>query len=266
MVMLSAPLLPRSDRAAVPVRVFVLAPGAGEEPGCDLPDDLVTLDHFADAAALLAALRRQPPDLVLLRHRPRDREVLEVLRAIRAVSQLPCVLYPAGGDDPELRVLGFEAGADDCLPASATPREIVSRIRAVLRRAAPRPAPAMNGWQLSAARRDLYLPDGEPCGLTAAEFKLLDLLIRSRQAVSRDELSLLVCRRAYSPGDRAVDGLVARVRRKLEREGEEPVIKAVRGIGYAFAGFPHRPAAGEGPGLCRECGILQHNLRLGFVP
>lgn len=247
----------------MPVLLFVLASDTGAGLDWNPPGDQVAIEVFPDVPALLARLHRQPPDLVLLRHAPGDRRVLEALRALRAVSDLPCVLQPAGADESELRILAFEAGADDWLPASTTPREILGRIGAVLRRSGPRSGPAMHGWRLSVARRELYTPGGARCHLTAAEFRLLELLVRSRQAVNRDELSQMVCRRAYFPGDRAIDGLVMRLRRKLEGEGDEPVIKAVRGVGYAFVGFPERgPETAQEP--CSHCGKLQFNPGLEF--
>lgn len=150
-----------------------------------------------------------------------------------------------GLDDPVDRILGLELGADDYIQKTAMPREILARIRAVLRRvrpaaAAAAAAPQANDWELRAPEHELYRPDGVPCRLTFAEFALLNALVSARgEPISRDVLTEQVFDRPYRPGDRAIDSLIVRVRRKLEPDPEQPVvIKSARQQGYLFTAFP----------------------------
>jgi DNA-binding response OmpR family regulator len=199
-----------------------------------------------------AALRRvaaSPPRLVLLHRRVRAEPGLDLLRRMRAVTAVPMILRAMDADDEVERVLAIEIGADDYLRQDTSPREVLARIRGLLRRGrSVVRGEAPGGWRLCLRSRELFAPDGEPRHLTSAEFELLQSLARQQgMPVPRDVLSLAVLRRAHHPEDRALDNLVLRLRRKLggEEEGAR-LIKSVRGVGYVFVGFDAPPPdAGE---------------------
>lgn len=209
-------------------------------------------------AALRRATGEQGPDLVLLQRRRDGRIGVPFLLKLRAVSRLPCVFRALGVDDEWDRIAALEAGADDYATSSMSLRELAARLRRVLDRAVIPPAPEealpvlagaeaedaelAEGLRLSVRRRDVFTANDEPCQLTSAEFELLHILVRAGGApVSRETASALVLRRPHYPEDRALDNLVLRVRRKLGGNSTaETLIKAVRGVGYAFTGFPDR--------------------------
>lgn len=212
-------------------------------------------DVYTEPDSLLAALAEATPKLILLDLLLGTTTGLEVLRRIRVVSDVPCIMLTGLADHID-RVVGLESGADDYIAKDAAPREIVARIRAVLRRTeertaapttAPRAAPpaadgaeAIGGsrWQFSPRRRELRRPDGTEVALTTAEFELLRVLHEAAgTAVSRDDLYAKVLRRAYRAEDRSIDNLVAKLRRKIDDPAAPSRIKAVRPVGYVFTGF-----------------------------
>ncbi|EPC4028455.1 response regulator transcription factor [Aeromonas salmonicida] len=163
----------------------------------------------------------------------------EVLRQIRHDSMIPVIMLTAKGDNID-RVIGLEMGADDYVPKPCYPRELVARLRAVLRRVEPAPAPAGKGdglrlaeLTLSPATRQCHW-QGEPLELTATEFNLLELLLRApERVVSKDELSLHGLGRPREPYDRSVDVHICNIRQKLQAlAGEAIGIETVRSIGY----------------------------------
>jgi DNA-binding response OmpR family regulator len=196
-----------------------------------------------DPTELMPLLDSVKPDLLVLDQRLGSTTGLEVLRTVRATSTIPCVIL-TGLEDPIDRILGLELGADDYIHKTALSREILARIRAILRRtraAAPEQAafPPAKNWNFSTDERELYYPDGSRCHLTSTEFEFLRVLIEARgEAVNRDALMESVFNRPYRHGDRAIDGLVVRVRRKIEPDPDNPtVIKSARQQGYIFTGF-----------------------------
>jgi DNA-binding response OmpR family regulator len=156
-------------------------------------------------------------------------------------------------------VQALEAGADDYVPSGTSARELLARIRTVLRRVRiESPAPAKSGWRICLRQRELFAPDGQPRNLTSAEFELMQMLVRQQGApVQRDALSLAVLRRPYHPEDRALDNLILRLRRKLGDEGASArLIKSVRGVGYVFVGFDAADSYAETQGaLSSEPGL-----------
>jgi DNA-binding response OmpR family regulator len=155
----------------------------------------------------------------------------------------------SGKGDMIDRIVGLELGADDYIAKPFHMREVLARVRAVLRRydvqgsEAARTVPEekgrrfeFDGWKLDAGRRTLVSPEGKDCELTTAEFNLLMVLVeRPGRVLSRDELMDLLKGHDWTPLDRSIDGLVARLRKKIER-GEVPqMVKTVRGVGYVFA-------------------------------
>src|SRR5579862_2948646 len=169
----------------------------------------------------------------------------EVLRRIRATSRVPVLLLTARGEDVD-RIVGLEIGADDYLPKPFNPRELVARIRAILRRSAadpkglgtPRPPEILRvgDIELDPATRTVRHA-GEPVDLTSVEFNLLEVLLREAgRVVTREQLVSAVLSRKFSPFDRSIDMHVSKVRKKLgDLNGEEEHIKTVRGVGYILA-------------------------------
>jgi two-component system response regulator CpxR len=164
----------------------------------------------------------------------------EVLRRIRATSRLPVLLLTARGEDVD-RIVGLEIGADDYLPKPFNPRELVARIRAVLRRTRSEggvPAPdvvSVGDVELDPATRTVLL-EGKPVELTSVEFNLLEVLLREAgRVVPRERLVNAVLSRKFSPFDRSIDMHVSKVRKKLGDSDSDEHIKTVRGVGYIFA-------------------------------
>lgn len=179
-------------------------------------------------------------DLILLDVMLPGMDGFEVLKRIRLESRVSVLLLTARGDDVD-RIVGLEIGADDYLPKPFNPRELLARMRAVLRRqdrAASAPAALLRVQDLEldvAARKALKA--GKKLDLTDIEFGLLEALMRVPGTVlSRDELSQAVLGRAFDPFDRSLDMHVSRLRRKLGRDGEdEDPVKTIRGVGYQLA-------------------------------
>ncbi|MBW8269964.1 response regulator [Caldovatus aquaticus] len=170
---------------------------------------------------------------------------LDFARWLRAQSEVPIVMLTAMGEETD-RIVGLELGADDYVPKPFNPRELLARIRAVLRRTGGEPgarkeppprAIRFAGWTLEPARRRLLDPEGTEVPLTGGEYELLVILLeRPNRVLTRDMLMDLLHNRQAGPFDRAIDVAVSRLRRKLEDDGRNPqLIKTVRGGGYVLA-------------------------------
>jgi two-component system OmpR family response regulator len=169
---------------------------------------------------------------------------LDFARWLRAESDVPVIMLTALAEEND-RILGLELGADDYLTKPFNPRELLARIRAVLRRSAKggevRDSTSktlhFSGWTLEAARRRLLNPDGAEVPLTGGEYDLLvALLDRANKVLTRDMLLDLLRGRQAGPFDRAIDVAISRLRRKLEDDGRHAqLIKTVRGGGYVLA-------------------------------
>ena len=177
----------------------------------------------------------------------------EVLRRLRAKSKVPVLLLTARGEDVD-RIVGLELGADDYLPKPFNPRELVARIRAVLRRthspdkAGASAAPEVlrvGDVELDSGTRTVLLK-GKPVELTSVEFGLLQALLREAgQVVPRERLTDVVLSRKFSPFDRSIDMHVSKIRKKLgDSDDGSDHIKTVRGVGYIFA-RPQEKSASE---------------------
>ncbi len=166
----------------------------------------------------------------------------EVLRRIRAVSRIPVLMLTARGEDVD-RIVGLEIGADDYLPKPFNPRELVARIRAVLRRAEAGACPQGDTGRLIVGDVELVtgtrtvLRSGQKVDLTTVEFAILDTLLRQAgQVVSRDDLVRQALGRNLSAYDRSIDVHVSSLRKKLGlRSDQSERIKTVRSIGYQYA-------------------------------
>jgi two-component system OmpR family response regulator len=182
-------------------------------------------------------------DLVILDVGLPGEDGLSICRRLRGQSTVPIIMVTARGSDTD-RIVGLEIGADDYLPKPFNPRELVARVRAVMRRTAtselvnPRGPKAMvfDGWKLDLARRQLSDPAGNIRSLTSGEFNVLALFCQHpRQVLSRDNLLDLLHGRAAAVFDRSIDVQISRLRRKIEPKVKDPTyIKTVRYGGYFF--------------------------------
>jgi DNA-binding response OmpR family regulator len=196
-----------------------------------------------DGAELRACLDRQQVSLVTLDLNLGAENGLDLARDIRKDRNVPIIMLTGKGDAID-RIVGLEVGADDYLAKPFELRELVARIRAVLRRAAATEAVspaaqryAFEGWILDLNRRSLKRANGDDQDLTTSEFKLLEACAtRPPRVLSRDDLMDLLKGHDWSPVDRSIDNLIVRLRKKVEKDPDRPsLIKTVRGTGYVFA-------------------------------
>jgi two-component system OmpR family response regulator len=192
------------------------------------------------------AIDERAIDLVVLDLMLPGEDGLTLCRNLRAGSDLPVIMLTARGDETD-RIVGLEMGADDYLPKPFNPRELLARIRAVLRRAGERraaqggterpPELRFAGWTFRPESRELLSPDGVMVPLSGGEFDLLTAFVdHAGRVLSRDRLLDLARGRDAQPFDRSIDVQVSRLRRKIERDPRNPeIIKTVRGGGYLFA-------------------------------
>lgn len=245
----AAPSGSSAEHAQTPDPILLL----DDEP--DFAEELITFleSHgepalaFTDAATMFAYMVGNPVRALVLDQNLGRTRGLDVLLRARARWPVPCIIL-SGMTDQVDRILGLEAGADDYIHKSMHPREILARLRAVLRRGgtagaadAPVSTPAApSAWRLNAETRELHAPDGTPCHLTTAEFELLATLVRHRgQPLDRARLCEAAFHRPWRAGDRAVDTIIVQLRRHLEPDAQHPtVIRSVRNLGYIFTGFP----------------------------
>ncbi|HEX6114351.1 MAG TPA: response regulator transcription factor [Geminicoccaceae bacterium] len=197
------------------------------------------------AARFRDLMGREHIDLALVDLTMPGENGLSLTRFLRERSDIGVVILTGKGD-PIDRAIGLEVGADDYVAKPFHPRELLARVRSVLRRTKRRSdrvmasvAPVMRfaGWQFDLAKRTLASPRGKAVHLTAAEFQLLQALVaNANQVIGRDRLLELVAGRHWEPDDRTVDQHISRLRRKLEKNPKRPeLIKSVRGRGYLFA-------------------------------
>lgn len=200
-------------------------------------------------AQVRAALNPPDFDVVLLDLGLPDMDGLGLIRELRSQWQGPVIIVSGRGESVE-RVIGLELGADDYVSKPFDLRELLARIRSVLRRSQPAAnLPVASGHRytfdgmcLDTAARHLNGRNGEDIALSGGEFELLQaFLLRPHQVLSRDHLMNVVHGRSAGPYDRAIDMQIGRLRRKLETDPGNPrLIKAVRGAGYLFAGQVQR--------------------------
>ena len=200
----------------------------------------------ADGLAMRAQLN-DSVDVILLDVVMPGEDGLTLAREIRASSDVGIIML-TGRDDVLDRVVGLEVGADDYIAKPFHLREVMARVRSVLRRRRPhsdRPAHRSNdevirfdGWRLDAGRRQLFSPKGEAVALTTGEFDLLSALVkRPGRVFSRETLMEHTRGRGLKAFDRTIDAQVARLRKKIEVDPKNPtLVKSVRGVGYVFTG------------------------------
>jgi len=203
----------------------------------------VRVSSVGDGRAMDRLLKDNRIDLIVLDIMLPGEDGLEICRRLRSSSNLPVIMLTAKGEDVD-RIIGLEIGADDYMTKPFNPRELLARIRAVLRRGTANAGAAngsgavlaFGGWRLDPNVRQLHNPDGVRVALTGAEFDLLVVFCeRPRRVLSRDQLIDLTQGRGAAPFERSIDVLVSRVRRKIEPDPRDAtIIKTVRSGGYVF--------------------------------
>ncbi len=201
-------------------------------------------DSLAGGAEMKQLAQRAMPDLALLDvHLGESEDGFALARWLRSRSaSVGIIMLTAAGDTID-RVVGLESGADDYVAKPFEPRELVARVKALLRRAgrAAPPAPRLTEVRVGATmldmqRRILVLADGATASLSASEFDLLRLFVENpNRPLTRDWLLETIAHRDPEAFDRAIDNRILRLRRKIERDPSKPeVIRSVRGVGYMF--------------------------------
>ncbi len=215
-----------------------------------LEDEGFEVSCVYDGLAALAALKTQPVDIVVLDVMMPLRNGLDVLRELRQSSSVPVLMLTARGEDLD-RIVGLEVGADDYVPKPCNPRELVARLRAILRRTQNPPGEERDAsLPLRVADVELrpsehrVLCDGQDLGLTSAEYATLEVLLRhAGHVVRKPELMQAAFGRRLGLYDRSLDMHISRLRRKLgpDARGSDR-IKTVRGVGYLYVRDQADPA------------------------
>ncbi|GMG82685.1 response regulator [Paralimibaculum aggregatum] len=211
-----------------------------------------------DGAAMRRLLADESFDLVLLDLRfPSGEDGMSLARTFRVQHDMPLVML-TGKDSTIDKVVCFELGADDYVTKPFEPRELIARLRAVLRRygrsagvaegAAEDRLWAFSGWRLDPESQEVLPPEGGPIRLTHRECQVLQaLLVRKGRILSREQILDIVASRNWSPYDRSIDVLIGRIRRKLRDDaGRMRFIRTVRGVGYMFVAQPGEDGGEEG--------------------
>jgi two-component system OmpR family response regulator len=208
-----------------------------------LEDEGYKVSTAPDGDAMRRIMAQDPVDLVLLDLILPGEDGLALARDLRVGADIGIIILTGRGETVD-RIIGLEMGADDYLPKPFHLRELLARVKSVLRRSASRadaaherPASArFNGWQLDLTARELTSPQGAMVRLTSGEFELLAVFVsNANQVLSRDRLLDLARNREAGPFDRTIDVQVGRLRRKLDDDPQQPaLIKTVRGSGYIF--------------------------------
>lgn len=197
-----------------------------------------------DGVAMWAALEKASIDLIVLDLNMPGEDGLTLCRNLRAKSSIPVIMLTARSE-PLDRILGLEMGADDYLPKPFEPRELLARIRSVLRRTLASPYQESDtpqkmlfaGWTLDVIARHLISPDEMIIALSGSEFKLLTIFLnQANEVLNRDQLLNLTQGRDADPFDRSIDIQISRLRQKLREDARSPqIIKTVRNGGYVLA-------------------------------
>ena len=199
----------------------------------------------ADGRAMMRILETARVNLIVLDLMLPGDDGLTLCRRVRAERSTPIIMLTAMAEWTD-RIIGLEMGADDYLPKAANPRELLARIRAVLRRAGSSEAVSLSGerkvlefagWRLDVTQRQLFSPHKAMVPLRTSEFDLLLALVeRPQRVLTRDQLLDLSRGRAANSFDRSIDILISRLRRKIETDPKEPaLITTVRNGGYIFS-------------------------------
>jgi two-component system, OmpR family, response regulator len=203
-----------------------------------------------DGREMRRALQQTRPDIVVLDVMLPGDSGLALCRDLRADSSLPVIMLTARGEEVD-RIVGLEMGADDYLAKPFSPRELLARIKSILRRTRGLPFTRGDsrrvrfaGWTLDSAARQLIAPDGVVVPLSGAEFRLLTVFVEHpNRVLDRNQLMDLTVGRDGTPLDRSIDVQVSRLRVRLRDDAREPrIIKTVRSEGYVLAATVERVA------------------------
>jgi two-component system OmpR family response regulator len=199
----------------------------------------------ADGRAMRAVLARNEPTLIVLDLMLPGEDGLTLCREVRVHSDVPIIMLTARGEEVD-RIVGLEMGADDYLSKPFSPRELVARIKTILRRTRALPSNLkpdhirtmrFAGWTLDVVTRNLISPQGVTIALSGTDFKLLRILLNHpNRVLTRDQLIDMTQSRDAGPFDRSIDLQVSRLRRRLNDNPKDPaIIKTARGEGYVLA-------------------------------
>ena len=216
---------------------------------CDVVQEYLTGEGYRvstahDGSGMRRVMGQAHVDLVILDLMLPGEDGLTLARALRSESGIGIIILTGRGETVD-RIIGLEMGADDYLPKPFHLRELLARVKSVLRRVQSRTSDGVQpsrsrarfaGWNLDLSSRELMSPSGEEVRLTTGEFDLLAAFVNNaNQVLSRDRLLDLARNREAGPFDRTIDVQVGRLRRKLEDDPQNPsMIKTVRGSGYIF--------------------------------
>jgi two-component system OmpR family response regulator len=218
---------------------------------CDLVQEYLSGEGYRvstaqDGAGMRKVMGQSPVDLVILDLMLPGEDGLTLARVLRQETPNVAIIILTGRGEIVDRIIGLEMGADDYLPKPFHLRELLARVKSVLRRAlnrsaenqaaSPRSKAKFAGWNLDLSSRELLSPSGKEVRLTTGEFDLLSAFVNNaNQVLTRDRLLDLARNREGGPFDRTIDVQVGRLRRKLEEDPQRPtMIKTVRGTGYIF--------------------------------
>ncbi|UVO55807.1 response regulator [Sphingomonas sp. SUN039] len=217
-------------------------PGIRELTGRFLEGHGFRVTLAENGPAMRAAMAIAQPDLIVLDVMMPGEDGLTILRTLDPATRPPVIMMSVIGTDVD-RIIGLEMGADDYLPKPANPRELLARIRTVLRRRAPPPATrpergadwTFEGWRMDPVARDLHDPDGANVSLTDGEFRLLLALVEHpRRVLTRDFLLEAMRGHDADQFDRAIDVQISRLRKRLAHDRTPDLIRTVRNEGYMF--------------------------------
>jgi DNA-binding response OmpR family regulator len=216
---------------------------------CEMVQDYLSSEGYRvsvahDGGDMRRAISQAPVDLVILDLMLPGEDGLALARWLREESAVGIIILTGRGETVD-RIIGLEMGADDYLPKPFHLRELLARVKSVLRRVSsriaekaptPRAQARFSGWHLDLSSRELFSPGGDEVRLTTGEFDLLSAFVaNANQVLTRDRLLDLARNREAGPFDRTIDVQVGRLRRKLEDDPQKPsMIKTVRGTGYIF--------------------------------
>lgn len=240
-----------------------------QQPNQETPDHVLVVDDDAEIRTLLAEYLSQNgiqvsvardaaemrqifdesrPDIIILDVMMPGEDGLTVCRELRSRSNVPVIMLTARADEVD-RIIGIEMGADDYLGKPFSPRELLARIKGVLRRTRTLP-PSLGdaqqmrfaGWTLDAGARHLISPDNVIVPLSGAEYRLLSVLIQHpNRVLDRNQLMDLTLGREATPFDRSIDVQISRLRNRLNDDAREPrIIKTIRNEGYILAAHVER--------------------------
>ena len=195
-----------------------------------------------DGSLLMEQLNRQPFDLIILDIMMPGEDGFSLCRKVRAELEVPIIMLTASAEETD-RIIGLELGADDYVAKPFNPRELLARIKAVLRRTRVPTAESKGRylcfaeWRLDTVNRDLISKDGVVMPLSGADYNLLLLFLENpNRVLSRDDLLSLTRGREANPYDRSIDVQLSRLRQRLGEDAKTPhIIKTVRGTGYVLA-------------------------------